>query len=437
VCSPVIFASISRVSRRVWDAEGGCFGAAWGLGEETNATEEDETRGVGHILYVDEVVTVFLMGRAEQRTTWEVSDAVKAKEVEMSRKNYCAAGFGMLLVCFAFSAFATDYIVYGFNAAADCAITDSSNPWRFDNQANAPWTPSFVGTEGVEGVLRWTPSQPGEGEEYRLYNNKKYPDYKNTKIADYPWAKVKMTLSGIPEGQTVLVKNRLKLCDSGGTEVNRRMHKEWTLGNGTYILSMYMGDSSNCIDGDENPTTVGPDDRYYRGYLYLDITTVAGWDTPPWDVGDNPCELITMDVDWIAYTDNEAYPDGSAGVGGEITMTAVQQSNLAIVVGDSVTLTAPASGSTVSYIWFKDGEVLANDPGHISGADSGILVIDPVAMEDSGEYFCVYDDGSKAIVESEIFTLVVSGDLPIAGIAGLAAAAVALAGLAARRMRRR
>jgi hypothetical protein len=56
-------------------------------------------------------------------------------------------------------------------------------------------------------------------------------------------------------------------------------------------------------------------------------------------------------------------------------------------VGDTVTLTVQASGiGPFSYVWKKDGEVVADVPGHIAGATTGTLTITGATAADAGNY---------------------------------------------------
>ena len=99
-----------------------------------------------------------------------------------------------------------------------------------------------------------------------------------------------------------------------------------------------------------------------------------------------------------------------------------------IEVGMTVVLTAPAG---TDYHWFKEGEEL-------TGENNRTLSFDPVEEEDRGTYVCVYDDGGKAIVQTEPFELVVFLDLPAAGTAclGVTVGCILLLGVALVQRRR-
>lgn len=81
-----------------------------------------------------------------------------------------------------------------------------------------------------------------------------------------------------------------------------------------------------------------------------------------------------------------------------------------IELGDTVTLTAPAGSG---YQWVFEGSP-------IGGATTQILVRDAIAPN-LGTYVVEYDDGTKALVQSEPFVLsaIPAGSVPAAGMMGL------------------
>jgi hypothetical protein len=79
-----------------------------------------------------------------------------------------------------------------------------------------------------------------------------------------------------------------------------------------------------------------------------------------------------------------------------------------IVEGGALELTAPAGGT--NYRWKKGGVFLTDGDG-ISGANSQLLVIDPLSAGDSGVYSCQYDNGvTRTLVETEGVTILVPGN---------------------------
>ena len=73
-----------------------------------------------------------------------------------------------------------------------------------------------------------------------------------------------------------------------------------------------------------------------------------------------------------------------------------------IVAGDTLRLTAP---NGANYQWLRNREPLNDDFPRVSGVDERVLVFNPVVEDDSGEYTVIYNDGTKALVVSESFTL--------------------------------
>jgi hypothetical protein len=68
---------------------------------------------------------------------------------------------------------------------------------------------------------------------------------------------------------------------------------------------------------------------------------------------------------------------------------AQQPADQSAAAGASATLSVTAVGpGELRYQWRKDGRLLL-DGGHISGATSAILTIDPVGSEDAGVYTAV------------------------------------------------
>jgi len=103
--------------------------------------------------------------------------------------------------------------------------------------------------------------------------------------------------------------------------------------------------------------------------------------------------------------------DQVSTAGGTVTANVTPE---VIVDGERLELTAPAGGS--DYRWKKDGVFLA-DGGNISGALTRVLVIDPLALTDSGVYSCQYENGvARSVVETDgfIVTVLAVASLPIA-----------------------
>lgn len=97
--------------------------------------------------------------------------------------------------------------------------------------------------------------------------------------------------------------------------------------------------------------------------------------------------------------------------------------------GRDLRLIAPAG---TNHQWRRNGIDMANVPPRLTGTQEQELVFVPVAESDEATYTCVYDDGSKQLVETEEYQLVVYpvNTVPVSGHAGLAVAALLLFGLA-------
>jgi len=230
-----------------------------------------------------------------------------------------------------------------------------TNPWRYDNTGNAPWTASQI--VGPPSLVHWTLTGPpvAVNETYRMRRNPQGGDL-TPLVTVYPWAKIKVTVSNVPAGEVVDVENQMRITNS-----SRRMVGHYYVGNGTYILTTYLADETFYFDDFVNKANPVPqaefpldpltDTMYGRAFVNLDVTKVTDWATD-WATR---CGWITMDVDWLVITDNVYYPYVGATAGGTITSSPV-------LAGYPLTLTAPAGGGTVHYIWFKDGHMLADDP---------------------------------------------------------------------------
>ncbi|WP_211223373.1 immunoglobulin domain-containing protein, partial [Flavobacterium soli] len=80
-----------------------------------------------------------------------------------------------------------------------------------------------------------------------------------------------------------------------------------------------------------------------------------------------------------------------------------------ICVGDTHSLTVEATGTNVTYQWYKDTFAIPT-------ATSNVYTMDPATLADSGDYYCVISSASCASITSDIVTLTVR-PLPVATIA--------------------
>ena len=69
-------------------------------------------------------------------------------------------------------------------------------------------------------------------------------------------------------------------------------------------------------------------------------------------------------------------------------------------VNDNVTFTCEASDDNIDYTWTFNDSDLMNDPGHIKGANTNILMIIGVSVADGGEYSCRADYNDIIIIPS-------------------------------------
>jgi len=309
---------------------------------------------------------------------------------------------------------------YDFTNASEIPTGTGSNPWRYDTLANASWTASQL--LGPPTQVHWAlNSAPIAVNEYYRMRRQVQGGDTQPLVTVYPWAKIKVTLSGVPAGEKVDVENQMRI-----TNTSRRIVGHYYVGNGTYVLTTYLADETFYFDDYVNVAQPVPqaelplnpltDTMYGRSFVNLDVTKVSNWATD-WATR---CGLITMDIDWLVITDNPYYPYASAEAGGAITA-----SEPYIFDGEPLTLTAPAGGSTVHYIWFKDGNMLADDPlpwydrddtwqyspapdftWTRTGTYSRTVSFTSMTEADEGTYTCLWDDGS-ALRETEPFDIVV------------------------------
>ena len=165
-----------------------------------------------------------------------------------------------------------------------------------------------------------------------------------------------------------------------------------------------------------------------------------------WILADNVLTTLPAGTYDVAVTATDGSSNaGSDATTNELTIQAgsgggTVTSNLApaaIIDGERLELTAPAGGS--DYRWKKDGVFLV-DGGTISGALTQTLVIDPLALTDSGVYSCQYENGvARAVVETDgfIVTVLAVASLPITAIVlTFMLMGLALAGLVTLKTRR-
>ena len=316
---------------------------------------------------------------------------------------------GLLASLVAFPAVATEY--YNWDAWATFA------PWSYNNSpTNCTSTPADCGDNGTggcwiadvattSGILHWdllcAPTDVTQW--YRMQFSTSNP---KPTFGAYPYVKMKLTVSGVPEGD--LIKTYIPIePGTGGGKYRRAM---W-IGNGTYILSQYMGDGTIVYDadgdtGNPNPVSTWQMKRFRPGFL---VTWITDWATAWQD--------LSIDIDWIVVTDNLYYPDASAGAGGDIAANTIFA-----IEGRPLVLSAP---SGAPYQWMKgincvydDERVHATDadlpPTRIAGSLLQDLVIASVATGDAGTYNCLYYEGG--VIKSTSFFDLVVYPAPVVGV---------------------
>lgn len=151
------------------------------------------------------------------------------------------------------------------------------------------------------------------------------------------------------------------------------------------------------------------------------------------------------------YTVTYNVSDQSGNAATEVTRTVTVQNNCPAILitpttptsatveegAGPVTFGISASGSgTLSYLWYADTG--AKTPMSLPAETSATLELPaPLSIPQSGQYYCEVTDDFNT-VNSPIFTLTVTEQMPVAGVIGMiaGATATALAGMAALRRKR-
>jgi len=339
-----------------------------------------------------------------------------------------AMGVGALLALVAQPVLAAEYRVWNFDSASECDIGGTSE-WYKQNNDNADWTPSWDGNSSLH-IDFLQPSSPGE--QARMAYN--FPIPNTMTFATYPSPKVKLTVSGVPSGQTIEVQMRLRLSCCG---YSPRVTAFWELGNGEYILAIdmlhtqikppsghelgvwyYNDDGTGHVYA---PAT----DTMYQYQLYFDLTRM------PYALWSVEYANMKVDIDWIALSDDcmfGGHDDCFAGEGegeGESEWAELPRGGWFEVGGRlelHVALAHPVG--EVTYQWRKNGLDLLEETASayvvpsLTGGVEG----------DSGWYSVRVRDDSKVVrITPEVHVEVFSG-LPLAGLVGLGVLAAVTAG---------
>ena len=354
---------------------------------------------------------------------------------------------------------AAAYNVWDFASAAECDIGGASQ-WEKTNEDMANFTPTWDGNTHV----RLQFARPvSSGQEARM--RYKFPLPNTVTFATYPSLKMRLTISGVPAGQHINLESRVRTVVNGDDSPRVQVYNDH--GNGTYIVPLdmeYPYDLRDYPDWDAgDPSTTFPrgvsvwndqgtnhdytpeTDTMLQIMFYFDLTQMPLWFENWSTQGAN----IRVDIDWIALTDDCTYGgqddctephegEGEEGEGeGETNPLAIISSRNPpfIVSGMDLTLTAPAG---TFHFWKLNGENVVGS-SRITGNTSRVLQFDPVLEEDEGTYTCLFNDGTKEVLLTDEFHLVVLDPdvLPVAGIVGLGVLVTACAVAGAVRVRRR
>ena len=183
-------------------------------------------------------------------------------------------------------------------------------------------------------------------------------------------------------------------------------------------------------------------------------TTTRSYPASPWDlfIGHYPFpgegvyeRSFSGKMDDVALFDNALAPIQIAAVkAGNFSEWGVANPPPAVTIhplgmiisGMRVELTAPEGSA---YTWLKEELPIDGAPPRVTGINSRTLVLDPVEITDSGSYSCTFDDGSKAMVTTEVFELNVidAADVPAVGLLAMATLAAAIASCGLRKLIRR
>jgi PKD repeat protein len=152
----------------------------------------------------------------------------------------------------------------------------------------------------------------------------------------------------------------------------------------------------------------------------------------------NPVNTAVPGVYTVTYNVSDAAGNAAVEVTRSVTVqdncdgikiTATAPATLLVEEGGSATFSIEATGSgTLSYDWFFDDGSKAPVP---VGATTPSLTIAPVFLTDAGTYYCTVTDDFTSL-DSPLFTLNVTAELPVAGLPllGLGALAMAFRGVA-------
>jgi len=342
------------------------------------------------------------------------------------------AGFGALALTGALllpaRAQAAEFFLSDFTSATETAL-GAGSAWEYNNIDKAPWTAGWDNDSSLTFDFG-LPIAPGENHRLRAPLAGPTPTF-----ATFPYTKVKVTFTGIPDGQTVLFQIRQELSSG-------YIKRTWPVGNGTHEL-LFDGTDLPSFDGGSNDPFNPATATYNRIRLQIDLTTIATW----------PTDYANVDaaIDYVVITDDPDYGAATEGEGegtaegtqegeGEGSIEGAQEGegegegdpdpvfNYTAQVGDDVTFTVPNPGTAGpgDFVWTFTPQ---SGGGTQTLTENGAsLSINEVIQSDSGTYIATYDNGANAI---STFTaiLTVVNSLPATSSLALAAIAAALGSL--------
>jgi len=342
-------------------------------------------------------------------------------------------GMALLLLLAASPVFGAEYRLWDFTSAAECDIGGASD-WTKDNESAAPWTPSWDGNTHMH-IDFATPSTPSQAARIR-YN---FPEPNIVTFATYPYLKIKLTVSGVPQGKRLILEYRVRTNVNGNNSPRVQVFKD--LGDGTHIIPLDMTDPYNRTDYPEWGESSNPYLDYPRdipiwndqgtGYVYApEIYTMYSivfyfyFASATYNGVYDQATDVKVDIDWIALTDDCGYGGQDAcppapSITSNITPGFIES-------GNHLILTAPQG---YNYQWKLNGDDLTDPPEEITGINDRQLHFTPVLEDHEGVYAVSYTtgEGGKTEMVTPPFVLEVlpPGSVPAAGWVGMAILAAA------------
>lgn len=339
----------------------------------------------------------------------------------MKRSKFIALAAALASLIPATGAHADEYFLSHFTSAAETAL-DGGSAWQYNNTDKANWISGWDGNSSLTFDFD-APIAPGENHRLRAPLPSPAPSFN-----DYPYTKVKVTFSGIPDGDTVLFQIRQELSSG-------YIKRTWPVSNGTHVLTLDGTDIPSFDGGSNDP--FDPASPYFRIRLQIDLTTIPTWVTAS--------ENVQASIDYVVITDDPSYGEDADGEGegaaeGEGEGDGGNNGGIAAYytrqLGDDITISVPNPGTATVFTWtFKPA---SGGNTQVLAETSGILHLTDLTHGDAGIYTATYDNGAKAPATYSV-SLNIVNQLPASSSVTLVALAAALGSigiLRASRLRR-